>query len=94
MQPAASIKPYKPESLKQLIGLRCSVPRQSRPNKVWWVSIQEVQFINENAAAVWVEGHRSFGRGRWVNLGNCGWSGKNFDGEPLLAAIAKARYDR
>jgi hypothetical protein len=93
MQPPCAIPPYHEESLKKLIGLRCSVPRLTRPNKVWWVTIEEVQYISPNAAAVWVEGHRMFGKGRWVSLADCGWNGRNWD-DPLIQAITKARYDR
>lgn len=89
MQPAASIPPFDPETLKNLVGLSCKVPVASNPNKFWWAKIVEVSYISPKGALVLLRGGRMFGKDKWFDVCRLVFKKQVYD--ELAIAVIKAR---
>lgn len=91
MQPAASIHPYREDTLTNLIGLKARVPKVKNPSRNWLMEIRQVRFVNEHSAAVWVVplSSRAGKGGRWVDLSIIRWRKPATD--PLVIAVIKGR---
>lgn len=90
MQPWPAIPPFDPEELKLLIGLNVRVPVATNPKKNWWVEIQDVRYVNPNAALALCAGRGGFfGKPKWFSV-----EAIKFRGHiecPAAQAILKAR---